>query len=306
MATSRHRCSEALPAVAQAIAGSVITLRRPGKGRQKLHTAASSRERWSRRAALPPVSSFPGQAARLNLDRSLPITRSDVDRHCAATRLHDHAGPDNPSSLVGSSTALTGGVAAPSDGTGSTAGAASTAAPSAFAAALADASSQLSTPGLGSSVPVAGSGAPGVGSQIVAVAASQVGQAEQPPGSNESPAIAQYRTATAGAGAGEPWCAYFASWAARQAGEPIGDQGQGLGSVSAIWSWAQSSGRAVQNGPGVTPKPGDLIVFGASTSGSSRGVLPDGRIQTIEGNYDNQVSQNTRSPTEATGYVSMS
>jgi CHAP domain len=205
----------------------------------------------------------------------------------------------NPSSLVGSNTALTGGVAAPSDGTGSAAGAASTSAPSAFAAVLANASSQLSTPGLGSSVPVPGN-------QIVAVAASQIGQAEQPPGSNDSPAIAQYRTATAGAAPGEPWCAYFASWAARQAGEPIGDQGQGLGSVSAIWSWAQSAGRAVQNGPGVTPKPGDLIVFGAQHVGIVAGVLPDGRIQTIEGNYNNQVSQNTRSPTEATGYVSMS
>jgi hypothetical protein len=140
----------------------------------------------------------------------------------------------------------------------------------------------------------------------VAAAESQVGQAEQPPGSNESPAIAEYRSATAGAEPGAPWCAYFASWAARQAGEPIGSQGQGLGSVSAIWSWAQQAGRAVANGPGVIPKPGDLIVFGGQHVGIVKEVLPNGSIQTIEGNYNQQVSLNVRSAGEASGYVSMS
>lgn len=144
------------------------------------------------------------------------------------------------------------------------------------------------------------------GQRIVAIAESQIGQAEQPPGSNESPAIARYRTATAGAMPGEPWCAYFASWAAHEAGDPIGAQGQGLGAVSEIWSWAQSAGRAVSNGPGVTPKPGDLIVFGDEHVGIVKDVLPDGDIQTIEGNYDNQVYANVRTPTEATGYVEMS
>jgi len=151
-----------------------------------------------------------------------------------------------------------------------------------------------------------GAGAGGGGERIVAIAESQLGQTEQPPGSNESPAIAEYRSATAGAIPGAPWCAYFASWVARQAGEPIGAQGQGLGAVSEIWSWAQSTGRAVTNGPGVVPKPGDLIVFGDEHVGIVRDVLPNGRIQTIEGNYENKVAANERSATEATGYVSMS
>jgi surface antigen len=151
-------------------------------------------------------------------------------------------------------------------------------------------------------IPAAGGG----GSEIVAIAESQLGQTEQPPGSNESPAIAQYRTATAGAVPGAPWCAYFASWAARQAGEPIGAAGQGLGSVSEIWSWAQSAGRAITNGPGVVPKPGDLIVFGDQHVGIVKDVLPNGQIQTIEGNYENKVAANVRSPSEATGYVEMS
>jgi cell wall-associated NlpC family hydrolase len=145
----------------------------------------------------------------------------------------------------------------------------------------------------------------GAGNTMVQIAESQIGQSEQPPGSNDGPAISTYRTATAGAAAGEPWCAYFASWVAKQAGEPIGSSGQGLGYVGDIWSWAQQTGRAIPNGPGVTPTPGDLIVFGDHHVGIVDKVLPSGDIQTIEGNYSNKVSQVVRSPGEATGYVRM-
>jgi hypothetical protein len=55
-------------------------------------------------------------------------------------------------------------------------------------------------------------------------------------------AIAMYRSAVEGAYPGAPWCAYFASWAAAQAGAPIGDRGQGLGSVAAIIDWASRTG----------------------------------------------------------------
>ena len=65
------------------------------------------------------------------------------------------------------------------------------------------------------------------GQAILNAIRPEVGVAEQPPGSNDSPRIAQYRQATAGSGVG-PWCAYFVSWAARQAGVPLGDSGPGL------------------------------------------------------------------------------
>lgn len=235
----------------------------------------------------------------------------------------------DPSALIGSQGASTGGTQAPPAGGGSSTFAsalaqasAGTPASASLAAGLANSSASMTAAQPGAAVgvgyPSAPSGVQGIagvpqlsgpetpGGRIVAVAESQLGQAEQPPGSNEGAAIAQYRTATAGAMPGEPWCAYFASWAARQAGEPIGAQGQGLGSVSEIWSWAQSAGRAVANGPGVVPKPGDLIVFGGEHVGIVRAVLPNGQISTIEGNYENKVSANTRGPGEATGYVSMS
>ena len=170
-----------------------------------------------------------------------------------------------------------------------------------FASSLQNA---MMTSDAGSVAPVTSSGSD-VASNIVQVASSQIGQTEQPPGSNDSPEIAAYRTATSGAVAGEPWCAYFVSWAAREAGEPLGAQGQGFGAVSDIWSWAQQTGRAIPNGPGVVPAPGDLIVFGDEHVGIVKQVLPDGNIETVEGNYNNQVSQVIRSPTEATGYVRM-
>lgn len=229
----------------------------------------------------------------------------------------------NPASMLGAS--RTGGTAAPAalSETAPEAGGPTTGA--SFASALQNATAAYATPAAPTiaSTAVSSVGTPtnlagvapttliptqagtSAGARVVAIAESQVGQAEQPPGSNESPAIAQYRTATSGAIPGAPWCAYFASWAARQAGVPLGPQGEGLGLVSEIWSWAQSAGRAIPNGPGVVPQPGDLIVFGDEHVGIVKDVLPNGQIQTVEGNYENKVSVNVRSPTEATGYVNL-
>ena len=150
--------------------------------------------------------------------------------------------------------------------------------------------------------PVAGAGAGGPGAAIVAAASGEVGQAEQPPGSNDSPRIAQYRSATAGAPGPGPWCAYFASWACRQAGVPVGDHGEGFGSVDALYAWAQRSGRAAPSGSGYVPKPGDLIVFHEHI-GVVENVLPDGQIQTIEGNSSDQVARRTHPPGDAVGFV---
>ena len=111
------------------------------------------------------------------------------------------------------------------------------------------------------------------GSRALAAAQTQIGQAEQPPGSNDGPAIGMYRSAVEGScNAGAPWCAYFVSWCAAQAGTPIGDRGQGLGSVAAITDWAGRTGRLVSQ-----PQPGDLILFGTSHVGIVQSVNPTGR-----------------------------
>jgi hypothetical protein len=137
---------------------------------------------------------------------------------------------------------------------------------------------------------VAPGGGP-VGQQIVAMVQAEVGQAEQPPGSNDSPRIAQYRQATEGAPGPGPWCAYFTSWAAHSAGVPLGDHGQGFGSVDAVYAWAQSAGKAIPAGS-QPPQPGDLIVWDEHI-GVVEAVTPDGKIQTIEGNSSDQVSRRT-------------
>ena len=147
-------------------------------------------------------------------------------------------------------------------------------------------------------------GTPGTGgAKALAAAQAEVGVAEQPPGSNDSPRIAGYRRATAGSGVG-PWCAYFTSWAAREAGMPLGDSGQGFGSVDALYGWAQRAGRAVPNGPGVVPRPGDLIVWDEHI-GIVENVQPDGSIATVEGNSSDRVSRRVHPASSALGYVRM-
>jgi hypothetical protein len=127
--------------------------------------------------------------------------------------------------------------------------------------------------------------------RLLAAAEGEIGQTEQPPGSNDSPRIAEYRTATSGSGVG-PWCAYFASWAAQQAGIPLGEAGQGFGSVDAVTSWAQRTGRFIPTGTG-TPQAGDLITWGSRHIGIVESVDADGSIHTIEGNSSNAVTRRT-------------
>ncbi len=196
-------------------------------------------------------------------------------------------------------------VAAPS---GSTAGA--------FAQQLSTAAGQTTgtwnpslvglAPG-GAGVGVAGPAAPagtGTGARRVAVAAGEIGVTEHPPGSNNGPRIAEYRAAMRGAPGVGPWCAYFTSWVAQQAGTPLGETGQGFASVDAVYAWAQRTGRAVPNSPGAPaqPQPGDLIVWDEHI-GMVESVDPDGTVHTIEGNSSDQVIRREHAAGSALGYV---
>jgi hypothetical protein len=151
----------------------------------------------------------------------------------------------------------------------------------AFASALQGASATTAA------VPMQAGGT-SAGQAMLAAVRPEVGQTEQPPGSNESPRIAQYRQATAGAPGPGPWCAYFVSWAARQAGVPIGDSGQGYGRVDDVMAWGQRAGKALPAGS--TPQPGDLIVWDEHI-GIVESVGADGSINTIEGNSSDSVAR---------------
>jgi hypothetical protein len=195
-------------------------------------------------------------------------------------------------------------TAAPTTGTGATA----------FASALQGVTSSTGgggadgatgATGATATAATAGTGtAQTAGQRALQFAEAEVGQAEQPPGSNDSPRIAEYRTATAGSGIG-PWCSYFVSWAAKNAGAPLGEAGQGFGSVSAVSSWAQRTGRWNPAASGQPPQAGDLVVWGGQHIGIVESVDADGKIHTIEGNSSNMVTRRTHdsSGDGATGYV---
>ncbi len=176
-----------------------------------------------------------------------------------------------------------------------------------FATMLQGQTSSAGTAGAaGAATPLGFSGATATtaGQRALAFAQGEVGQTEQPPGSNDSPRIAEYRSSTAGSGIG-PWCAYFVSSAAQQAGAPLGEAGQGFGSVSAVADWAQRTGRWNPAASGTPPQSGDLIVWGGTHIGIVESVDPDGKIHTIEGNSSNAVTRRTHdaSGDGATGYV---
>jgi hypothetical protein len=157
--------------------------------------------------------------------------------------------------------------------------------PAAFASALQQASGPVATTAV--AAPAGGTSA---GQAMVNLVRNELGVAEQPPGSNDAPRIAQYRQATAGSGVG-PWCAYFVSWAAREAGVPIGDAGQGYGLVDDVWAWGERTGKAIP-AAGATPQAGDLIVWDEHI-GVVESVAADGTITTIEGNSSDAVSRRT-------------
>jgi hypothetical protein len=170
-----------------------------------------------------------------------------------------------------------------------------------FASTLAAAQQPESARALAWTTPVTGAVGGSAGARALAAAQAEVGVAELPPGSNDAPRIADYRAAVAGSYPGAPWCAYFVSWAAAEAGAPIGPNGSGLGAVEQVEAWGRQTGRFLP--AGTVPAPGDLILFGGAHIGIVESVNPDGSINTVEGNHDHRVDRTRRSPGEATGFV---
>ena len=133
------------------------------------------------------------------------------------------------------------------------------------------------------------------------------GQAEQSPGSNESPAIAAYRSATAGSIPGAAVVRLL-----RLVGRAPGgraDRRRRSGSRLGVGDLVVGA----EHRPGGAERPRRRAEAGRpdrlrrrARGYRARNVLPNGQIQTIEGNYENKVAANVRSAGEATGYVSMS
>lgn len=120
--------------------------------------------------------------------------------------------------------------------------------------------------------------------RIVKIAESQVGHGEHPEASN----CTIY-------GPCEEWCSLFASWVWQHAGIPLEGPTALYGYSGSLYTWTQTHGGHVLPAS-ATPSPGDLVFYGKGPSESLHvgivvHVLADGRIETVEGNYDNHVTR---------------
>lgn len=122
------------------------------------------------------------------------------------------------------------------------------------------------------------------GPVIVRVAVSQVGQGEHPPGSD----CTIY-------GPCEEWCSLFAAWVWQHAGVPLPGPTARYGYSGALYEWAAEHGGHALPAT-ATPAPGDAVFYGQGPSESAHvgivvRVLPDGEIETVEGNYAGHVTR---------------
>lgn len=133
--------------------------------------------------------------------------------------------------------------------------------------------------------------------QFLDIANSQYGVRENPPGSNRNKFTAWY-------GMVGPWCAMFQSWCMAQVG---------MGNIRTAWcdtliqnakngSWGTWIGQydAIQ--------PGDLAIFDWDGGFSDHvaavnRVLPNGRWESIEGNWQDSVTRVTRGRANIRGFL---
>ncbi len=119
---------------------------------------------------------------------------------------------------------------------------------------------------------------------IVKLAESQIGQGEHPEGSN----CTKY-------GPCEEWCSLFVAWVWQHAGAALPGSPADYGYSGALYTWVQEHhGRVLP--ATARPSPGDAVFYGGGPSESAHvgivtQILTDGRIVTVEGNYENKVSR---------------
>lgn len=120
---------------------------------------------------------------------------------------------------------------------------------------------------------------------VIATGRSQLGQSERPSNSNRQQYGDWYGMN------GVAWCAIWVSWVFWHAGYGLPNSirsAKGFAYCPDIVTWAQKNGTWRRAGS-YRPKRGDIILFSfggkrADHVGIVQGVLPDGRIHTLEGN----------------------
>jgi putative peptidoglycan binding protein len=128
-------------------------------------------------------------------------------------------------------------------------------------------------------------------------AVKDIGTMEEPPGSNAGPLLARYR----GHAPGEPWCAYWVSWALQH--NAGGCPWVVLGSAFKILAWARARGRVLR--PAEDAQPGDVwLRMRTNTHGHVALIVDGGEVlSTVEGNCGNAVRGRLRKREDATVIV---
>ena len=114
------------------------------------------------------------------------------------------------------------------------------------------------------------------GAKIAAAAKGQVGYLDSPPSSFCNKFTFHWGVGDeSGCGSGtsaEEWCADFAAWAWQQGGVSF-TYGFGSGDIDAaaasFYTWGKAHGTWHAAGSGYTPQPGDAVVYGLNSAGTS-------------------------------------
>ncbi len=130
--------------------------------------------------------------------------------------------------------------------------------------------------GLQGGINVAYVGASSVTSAIVSTAESQVGYTDNPADTYCNKYSNYWGVgSTSGCGSGtrsEEWCADFAAWVWRTAGVSF-TYGFGSGDIDAaaasFYQWGAANGTWHAAGSGYTPQPGDAVIYGLNSAGTS-------------------------------------
>lgn len=141
--------------------------------------------------------------------------------------------------------------------------------------------------------------ASGMGRRVLDIASGQLGVMEEPPGSNAGPRVSEY-LACVGIGPGHSWCAAFVYWCAEQAANGNACILPRSPGVQRMWRDGLAIGlpslrtaEAMAQPSRITP---GMIFFiahdrGLGHTGFVEGLLPNGRLQTIEGNTNDGASR---------------
>jgi CHAP domain len=101
-------------------------------------------------------------------------------------------------------------------------------------------------------------------------------------------------------GADEPWCADFVSWVMREAGVPLSNPNSGSWRIPGVYTlqeYYESTGEFQSASSGYVPKPGDVIMYNASSPfGQHTNIVVSARagaVTTVGGNENGKIRAHT-------------